>query len=61
MLHVMSVVLLFTGLNVYSMLKHDTLVLTTAAVNCIEEKLLHQLHRPDICIVTKKFRLNQSG
>jgi large subunit ribosomal protein L4 len=49
------------GLNVYSMLKHDTLVLTTAAVNYIEEKLLYQLHRPDISIVTKKFRLNQSG
>jgi len=43
------------------MLKHDTLVLTTAAVNYIEEKLLYQLHRPDISIVTKKFRLNQSG
>jgi large subunit ribosomal protein L4 len=50
-----------TGLNVYSMLKHDTLVLTTAAVNKIEEKLLYQLNRPDFTNVTKKFRLNQYG
>lgn len=49
------------GLNVYSMLKHDTLVLTLAAVNRIEEKLLYQLNRPDICNVVKKYELNQNG
>ncbi|CAL1531239.1 unnamed protein product [Lymnaea stagnalis] len=32
------------GLNVYSMLKHDTLVLTLAAVEKIEGKLLDELH-----------------
>ncbi|KOB65045.1 Ribosomal protein L4, partial [Operophtera brumata] len=32
------------GLNVYSMLKHDTLVLTKAAAEKIEEKLLTHLH-----------------
>ncbi|KRT79434.1 ribosomal protein, partial [Oryctes borbonicus] len=31
------------GLNVYSMLKHDTLVLTTEAVDLLEEKLLTHL------------------
>jgi len=35
------------GLNVFSMLKHETLVLTVAAVNTIEEKLLFQLNRHD--------------
>lgn len=32
------------GLNVYSMLKHDTLVLTQAAAEKIEERLLTHLH-----------------
>ncbi|XP_013142542.1 PREDICTED: 39S ribosomal protein L4, mitochondrial [Papilio polytes] len=32
------------GLNVYSMLKHDTLVLTLAAAERIEERILHHLH-----------------
>ncbi|KAK7504173.1 hypothetical protein BaRGS_00004477 [Batillaria attramentaria] len=32
------------GLNVYSMLKHQTLVLTLAAVERIEERLLHHMH-----------------
>lgn len=41
------------GLNVYSMLKHDTLVLTLAAVEKIEERLLFQLHRRDIREVNK--------
>jgi large subunit ribosomal protein L4 len=49
------------GLNVFSMLKHDTLVLTLAAVNCIEDKLLYQLNRPDLNNVLKKFELNQNG
>lgn len=35
------------GLNCYSMLKHETLVLTTSAVNRIEQKLIYQLHRND--------------
>ncbi len=37
----------FSGLNCYSMLKHETLVLTLAAVEKIEEKLLFQMNRPD--------------
>lgn len=32
------------GLNVYSMLKHDTLVLTQAAAEKIEERLLTHMH-----------------
>jgi large subunit ribosomal protein L4 len=56
-----SVIFHSTGLNVHSMLKHDTLVLTIAAVNRIEEKLLYHLHRPDINNVMKKFQLNQCG
>ncbi|XP_013187128.1 large ribosomal subunit protein uL4m [Amyelois transitella] len=32
------------GLNVYSMLKHDTLVLTMSAAERIEERILHHLH-----------------
>lgn len=32
------------GLNVYSMLKHETLVLTTAALERIEQRLLSQMH-----------------
>ncbi|KAL4216956.1 54S ribosomal protein L4 mitochondrial [Mactra antiquata] len=34
------------GLNVYSILKHNTLVLTLAAVDKIEKKLLERLHSP---------------
>lgn len=49
------------GLNVYSMLKHDTLVLTTDAVQRIEEKILYQLNRPDIHTVVKKFRINHAS
>lgn len=47
------------GLNVYSMLKHDTLVLTKSAVEKIQEKILFQLHRPDNMQFSKKFRVNQ--
>lgn len=36
------------GLNVYSMLKHETLVLTVAAVRRIEERLLYHFRRPDL-------------
>ncbi|XP_076441682.1 large ribosomal subunit protein uL4m-like [Babylonia areolata] len=35
------------GLNVYSMLKHHTLVMTLAAVEKIEERLLHHMHNMD--------------
>lgn len=35
------------GLNVYSMLKHETVVLTLAALDRIEEKLLYQMHKQD--------------
>lgn len=39
--------LFFTGLNVHSILKHTTLVLTIRALNKIEKKLLHALHSYD--------------
>lgn len=32
------------GLNVYSMLKHETLVLTVAAAEKIQERILHHFH-----------------
>ncbi|KAI0208004.1 39S ribosomal protein L4, mitochondrial [Lamellibrachia satsuma] len=35
------------GLNVYSMLKHETLILTLSALEKIEEKLLFQMHKAD--------------
>jgi len=41
------------------MIKHETLVLTVAAVKKIQERLLYQLHRPDDRRATKKFILNQ--
>lgn len=45
------------GLNVLSMLKHDTLVLTVAAVQRLEERLLFHLNRPDLHhIHTQKFK-----
>lgn len=46
------------GLNVYSMLKHETLVLTQAAAEKIEDRILEHLHS----ITTKQqaeFKLNQ--
>lgn len=42
------------GLNVTSMLKHKTLVLTVDAVNTLEEKLLFALRRNDIGQKVKK-------
>ena len=42
------------GLNVFSMLKYETLVLTIAAVNKIEEKLLFHLHRHDPLTAMKR-------
>ncbi|KAH0548392.1 39S ribosomal protein L4, mitochondrial [Cotesia glomerata] len=47
------------GLNVYSMLKHSTLVLTERAVRHVESKLLYQLYRPDTKALTAKFKLSQ--
>lgn len=43
------------GLNVFSMLKHETLVLTVAALDSIEEKLTHHMIRLD----TDKFTHQQ--
>nr|KAF7421819.1 hypothetical protein H0235_009655 [Vespula pensylvanica] len=47
------------GLNVYSMLKHDTLVLTHRAARLIEEKLLFHLNRTDNRKFLEKFKLSQ--
>lgn len=47
------------GLNVFSMMKHDTLVLTTAAVERIEEKILEKLYTANPMKYQKKFRVNQ--
>ncbi|XP_032515334.2 large ribosomal subunit protein uL4m [Danaus plexippus] len=44
------------GLNVYSMLKHDTLVLTQAAAEKIEERILHHLNSTK---GVSKFKLSQ--
>ncbi|GAB6020406.1 54S ribosomal protein L4 mitochondrial [Chamberlinius hualienensis] len=41
------------GLNVFSMLKHETLVLTLAAVEKIEERLLFHFHRRDVKDIDK--------
>lgn len=45
------------GLNVYSMLKHSTLVLTMAAVDEIENKILHHLNRNHTSSKLEKFKL----
>ena len=47
------------GLNVTSMLKHKTLVLTVDAVSAIEEKLLFALRRMDV--EEKKVRSGTHG
>ncbi|XP_012265827.2 39S ribosomal protein L4, mitochondrial [Athalia rosae] len=47
------------GLNVHSMLKHDTLVLTQGAAREIEEKLLYQFNRAKTHEVNAKFKLSQ--
>lgn len=47
------------GLNVYSMLKHDTLVLTKSAVDELENKILYHLHKNDIQSKLERFKLNQ--
>lgn len=46
------------GLNVYSMLKHDTLIMTERAVRYVEDKLLYQIHRIDGREMQNKFRLD---
>nr|CAH0106430.1 unnamed protein product [Daphnia galeata] len=46
------------GLNVYSMLKHSTLVLTLAAVERIEERILFHLNRNDAAQAASKYRLD---
>ncbi|KAI4490024.1 hypothetical protein M0804_004206 [Polistes exclamans] len=47
------------GLNVYSMLKHNTLILTHRAARLIEEKLLFHLNRSDSKKLLGKFKLSQ--
>ncbi|KAG5896854.1 hypothetical protein JTB14_024193 [Gonioctena quinquepunctata] len=47
------------GLNVYSMLKHDTLVLTRAAVDHIENRILENLHKNDTRAVLAKYKVDQ--
>jgi len=46
------------GLNVHSMLKHDTLVLTERAARLIEDKILFQLNRADSRQLLSKFQVN---
>ncbi|CAH4037858.1 unnamed protein product [Pieris brassicae] len=46
------------GLNVYSMLKHDTLILTQSAAEKIEERILHYLHS-DTKKQQAQFKLDQ--
>ncbi len=41
------------------MLKHQTLVLTLAALERIEERMLFHLHRNDAHQANAKFKLNQ--
>lgn len=47
------------GLNVHSMLKHDTLVLTKSAAYRIQDKIVEKLNRNDGVVAMKKFNLNQ--
>lgn len=47
------------GLNVYSMLKYHTLVLTKDAVRKLEERILYQFNRSDNRELAKKFRVSQ--
>lgn len=49
------------GLNVYSMLKHDTLVLTEAAVARITERILFHYARADNIAIQAKFKLSQTN
>ncbi|XP_078037207.1 mitochondrial ribosomal protein L4 [Augochlora pura] len=47
------------GLNVFSMLKYDTLILTERAARYIEDKILFQMNRLDAAKLMGKFKLNQ--
>ena len=47
------------GLNVHSILKHKTLVLTVDAVNYLEEKLLYAMNRSDYA--QKRIKSSTSG
>ncbi|XP_053677552.1 39S ribosomal protein L4, mitochondrial [Anopheles nili] len=47
------------GLNVYSMLKHSTVVLTESAVKEIENKLLEHLNRNDARTLMCKFKYDR--
>ncbi|XP_034249733.1 39S ribosomal protein L4, mitochondrial [Thrips palmi] len=47
------------GLNVFSMLKHDTLVLTLAAVERIEKQMLFFMNRADRAKFGRKFLTSQ--
>lgn len=47
------------GLNVHSMLKHNTLVLTEAAVRKIEERINFQYSRTDGFKLGERFKLSQ--
>ena len=58
-LYIYTLYIYFLGLNVYSMLKHNTLVLTERAARLIEDKILYHLHRPDSHKLISKFKLNQ--
>ncbi|XP_037025342.1 39S ribosomal protein L4, mitochondrial [Bradysia coprophila] len=49
------------GLNVYSMLKYHTLVLTVPAIEKIQDKLLFHMHRTDGNHMNRKFNLNQKS
>lgn len=47
------------GLNVYSMIKHDTLVLTKSAALKIQHRIIDSFNRVDGVKATEKFKLNQ--
>ncbi|GIY74231.1 39S ribosomal protein L4, mitochondrial [Caerostris darwini] len=50
----------YYGLNVYSMLKFDTLVLTLESLNKIENRLLFHLHRSNINQKFNRIKFNQT-
>lgn len=47
------------GLNVYSMLKYDTLVITESAIEQLQEKLLTHLNAKFTHDKLKKFKVDQ--
>lgn len=47
------------GLNVYSMLKHDTLVLSRSALELVQSKILHHLHCTDSRAKMEKYKIDQ--